>query len=438
MSKSIKRLSWLSFVCALSFLGSKLSAPAALIAYEPFEYGNVGGDLLALGGGSGFSGAWIGGGFNASSFNNYDIAAGGLSFSNLVVSSNHMTTAATSAIAGLRRNFATPLGATGTTNYLSFLIRPEVQPSAFSGLIVGNGSGAELFFGKSGSANQYVMETRGGGGRVSTGVVPVQGQTVFLVLKMEFANGPDRFTLYVNPAPGGAEPVSAFVKSDLDLGTAAALFFYSQGAYSVDEIRLGTSWSEVTPAVAVSRGTIQFKSRNFTFAENDGFAKIIATRTSSSHGEVSVSFKITSGTALKNLDFQETNAVVSWADGELGDRIIRVPLLDDTFYEGSEVAALSLVNPTAGATLGMNSTATLTLLDSLSGPDIFSLKEQPPGSLTLLFHGHPSESYTAFGSTNLGFWQPLGAATHLSNGVFRFVDPMTPPTAKKFYFIQQP
>jgi hypothetical protein len=83
--------------------------------------------------------------------------------------------------------------------------------------------------------------------RVLSDVEPRVGTTSFLVVKMEIKEGPDRFTLYVNPVPGKPEPQNGFVKDDLDLEFADQLILYSRAACSVDEIRLGTAWADVTP-----------------------------------------------------------------------------------------------------------------------------------------------------------------------------------------------
>ncbi len=75
--------------------------------------------------------------------------------------------------------------------------------------------------------------------------------TAFIVVKMEFRDGSDRFTLFMNPTPGKPEPSDGVVKEDLHLELADKLFLYSRGAWSVDEIRLGTIWHDVTPAAEV-------------------------------------------------------------------------------------------------------------------------------------------------------------------------------------------
>src|SRR5436190_18066770 len=83
---------------------------AALIAYDGFEDGAVGSDVVGKAGGTGFIGPWIIGGFNASIHDNYDIGAGSLSFQSLLTSGNRATTLPVNNIAGLTRDLAQPLG----------------------------------------------------------------------------------------------------------------------------------------------------------------------------------------------------------------------------------------------------------------------------------------------------------------------------------------
>jgi hypothetical protein len=105
----------------------------------------------------------------------------------------------------------------------------------------------EFSIGKSGTESDYVMQQHGGTGRVGVGLAPRVGETVFIVVKMEFRQGPDRFTLFMNPTPGEKEPAMGAVKYDLDLEFADSLILFSRCAWSVDEIRLGTTWADVTP-----------------------------------------------------------------------------------------------------------------------------------------------------------------------------------------------
>ena len=92
-----------------------------------------------------------------------------------------------------------------------------------------------------------MIENRGGFGQVSSGVATVAGQTAFLVVRADFLAGNDLFTLHVNPAPGAPEPTTGVLKSDLNLGSVSRIGIYSTGAFSVDEIRLGATYEDVTP-----------------------------------------------------------------------------------------------------------------------------------------------------------------------------------------------
>ena len=95
----------------------------------------------------------------------------------------------------------------------------------------------------------YVVESRGGNGQADSGIAAVTGQTTLLVLRADFTSGIDKFTLYVNPTPGGAEPLAGAGKQDVDIGAVTGLTLYSTGAYSVDEIRVGTTFADVVPTV---------------------------------------------------------------------------------------------------------------------------------------------------------------------------------------------
>jgi hypothetical protein len=244
------------FVFALGTVLASLVAEAALHSYDGFDYTPAGSDLLGKNGGFGFGTAWRPGGFNASNNVNYDVQNGSLSFGPLLTSGQRVQTDAVGAIAGLTRDFSTPLGTAGTTRYASFLLRPEgtLQGGAFNGffgIVFEQPLEPELFIGKPGATaiDRYVLEDRGGALQVASTLAPVVGQTVFLVVKAQFAAGNDQFTLYVNPTPGGPEPATGLVKNNSDIGTVAGVTLYSTGAFSIDEFRLGDTFADVTPIV---------------------------------------------------------------------------------------------------------------------------------------------------------------------------------------------
>ena len=225
-------------------------------ANEPFAYPLPGADLLGQNGGTGFAGPWFPSGLNASIHDSYDIAGGSLGFGGLAVTGNRMQSAPTDAIAGLGRNLAAPIASSAVaTKYFSLLLRPEggLGQGAFNGFFgayldgTANAGDADLFVGKPGSAvvGRYVLENRGGAGQVQSPLTPVVGETALLVVRAELRPGPDRFTLHVNPDPCMPEPDSGTVKTDLDLGDVNAIVIYSTGGFSLDELRLGSSFDGV-------------------------------------------------------------------------------------------------------------------------------------------------------------------------------------------------
>jgi hypothetical protein len=237
----------------------------ALIAYEGFGYRNIGVDLLGRTGGAesfGFAGPWAVGGFNASVHTNYDIAEGSLTFGNLLTDGNRARTGPTAAIAGLTRTFSTPVGAAGTTRYFSFLLRPEGTLNAgvfngFFGVTLETANDPEVYSGKpgGGALANYVIEDRGGGDQHTSPVPVVIGQTALLVVKAEFGTATDTFTLYVNPTPGGPEPLTGVVKNSAT-GDGLGFTLYSTGEFSVDELRLGETFADVTPVVPEPGGAV--------------------------------------------------------------------------------------------------------------------------------------------------------------------------------------
>jgi len=257
-------------------------ARASLIVYEGFSQSFP----IYANGGTGFSGPWAQGGFNAFA-SGYTASESSLCYRGLQTSSGSVSGGAFSAINGAKRGLAQPLGADNTTVYLSFLLQPRGTLDAgvfngFFGLTLNGSLGQDLFIGKPGGPDQYVLETRGGSGQVASGASVAVGETTLLVLKAQFQSGNDIFTLYVDPLPGRPEPASAVVKTDLDLGVVSALGIYSTGAFAIDEIRIGTTYADVTPVADGSARTdddmLHEESCRGTELDNDGSGSSKPTR----------------------------------------------------------------------------------------------------------------------------------------------------------------
>ena len=255
-----KRLrDFLKFGVALVAIGSQPTW-AALIAYEGFTPSFP----VFANGGTGFSGPWTVSG----SFSSYIPGDGSLCYPKLPSSSGSisafpMNSTGTYAVAN--RILAQPIGADNTTVYISFLIQPTGPFSSqeeYFGLSFGG-----LFVGKPGmGANQqYVIETFGGTGQVPSGKPALAHRNALLVVKIQFLPGNDLVTLYVDPTPGQPEPSSGVSKSDLDLGMVSTIQTTSgmfTSGVTMDEIRVGTTFADVVPAVSFPAAILNCLSEN--------------------------------------------------------------------------------------------------------------------------------------------------------------------------------
>ena len=233
-------------VLLLSFLYAT-PLQATLVAYEGFDYLPVSEPVPGLNGGTGFA-AWDTGP------GKYNTDSSGLSFGALTVSGRRAFTenADSSFPEILGRSLTSPI-TTGTV-YASFLTRSELDlgvgfANGYFGLDLEGTGGSGLFIGMPGGILQeWVMEDVGGGGQVSTGQAVVSEQIKLMVVKLELNSvGTETATLYVDPTPGGPEPAAGTIKSGFELGDFTNIAMNGGGAFSVDEIRIGTTFSSVTP-----------------------------------------------------------------------------------------------------------------------------------------------------------------------------------------------
>ena len=108
-------------------------------------------------------------------------------------------------------------------------------------------------------------------------------------------------------------------------------------------------------------GTVALSTNNLSVLESTGNVVLNVSRTVGSKGAISVSYTTNAGTATAGSDYTTTNGTLSWADADVADKTITVPVLDDTAAEGNEAFTVTLSAPTGGAVIGSNGTATITI-----------------------------------------------------------------------------
>jgi hypothetical protein len=248
-----------------TFASVTLTSGAAdpnLLTYESFAYNQGTGPSSLHGqpnngtqGSSGWDGvAWgqVFGGGTA-----FIIANGSLSDpSHLLMTTGNCTSATGNNFAD---RFNVYTGLPGHTNvsptYYSILIRPDNAPTTtnFYGLelytSLGNGN---VFVGKNGAGLNWGLQQNSN--QVFSSVACTISQTVFLVVRGEYTpSNSNTFRLYVNPTPGAPEPGTADAIITANLGTQNGLNLTTSngGLATFDELRIGTSYADVTPAVTV-------------------------------------------------------------------------------------------------------------------------------------------------------------------------------------------
>jgi hypothetical protein len=109
-------------------------------------------------------------------------------------------------------------------------------------------------------------------------------------------------------------------------------------------------------------GTIQLADTSFDATEGS-VVNILVARSGGSSGVASVDYATADGTAVAGSDYTARNGTLTWPDGVSGNRTISIPITDDNLVESSESFTVTLSN-VSGATLGANSSATITIIDN--------------------------------------------------------------------------
>ena len=257
------------------------AADPDLLTYEPFAY-NQGSGAASLNGqptnGTQGSNGWdnVTWGQFLGGATSYTIGQGSLSDpSNLLVTTGNCTRTT----GGFAGRFNVYTGLPGHTNanptYFSVLIRPDnLGPTnGFFYLQIFGQNGDDLLAGKLAGSTFWGLQPGTNLGQAFSTVPVVSNQTTFLVVRGNYApaGSPSTFLLYVNPTPGAPEPATADATVSFIIPTQNGLAFNTQNgaAASFDEIRVGTNYADVTPAVAVVANTNKFNITSITRVGND-------------------------------------------------------------------------------------------------------------------------------------------------------------------------
>jgi hypothetical protein len=239
-----------------------IQAHAFVIASEDFDYDDVA--LIRGGyGGSGWVDPWSG---------NCFITPGSLRFANLAHHGNKLTTSGEQTGPELVKcSFRTlstegneavmdngRLGKDNTTIWVGFLVNvPAPTPvTGYGGLSLYDGNRQQVFIGDTGASNVWAFERTGQLQRFSE--VLAGPKTCFLVCRIQFLEGDDEVTMWVNPEPGTRPPpeqaaaVSPAMVRDFHFNRIR--FCSAPTPMSFDAVRFGTSYADVAPTDRQNEG----------------------------------------------------------------------------------------------------------------------------------------------------------------------------------------
>ncbi|WYM00653.1 MAG: Calx-beta domain-containing protein [Gloeotrichia echinulata CP02] len=181
----------------------------------------------------------------------------------------------------------------------------------------------------------------------------------------------------------------------------------------IDEVAITPISQFVSP---VSSGILAFSQAGYSVNE-DGtpIAAVTVTRTGGSFGTVSATINLTNGTSTAESDYNNAPITVNFADGETS-KTVTIPIIDDSQFEPDETINLTLNNPTNGAQLGTQNTATLTIINNdapvVVRPISYDMLNGNTGS-----YNYWDESYTGTGNKFQNLASLSGGLGDLTDGI---------------------
>ncbi len=149
--------------------------------------------------------------------------------------------------------------------------------------------------------------------------------------------------------------------------------FFPSGTVVVSDISNGLFvLRDGAATLGQNAGRIGFSSTTVQAGERNENARVVVRRNAGTAGAVSVEYSTSDLDAMAGSDYTAVTGTLEWAAGDMDDRTITIPLVDDGDEEGEEAFRVTLANPGGGAWLEGSASIDVTIDDGASvGP--------PPG-----------------------------------------------------------
>jgi choice-of-anchor B domain-containing protein len=111
-------------------------------------------------------------------------------------------------------------------------------------------------------------------------------------------------------------------------------------------------------------GRLGFAAPSASGAENSGTISVRVQRTIGRAGAVSLQYATSGSAAAEGVDYTGTSGTLEWPSGDFADKVIAIPVADDTEVEIGETFTLTLSALSGGAALDGSSTSIITINDN--------------------------------------------------------------------------
>jgi choice-of-anchor B domain-containing protein len=116
-----------------------------------------------------------------------------------------------------------------------------------------------------------------------------------------------------------------------------------------------------------SAGRVGFAAPSASHGENVGTINLRVQRVVGNAGAVTVQYATSHGTADGG-DYTASSGTLSWAAGDMADKIVAISVIDDGTIESAETLSITLSAPTGGATIDGATMLTVTINDNDGAP----------------------------------------------------------------------
>ena len=163
--------------------------------------------------------------------------------------------------------------------------------------------------------------------------------------------------------------------------------------------------TDLVSAAGVVPTAVQLEAQTYSGNEGSGNLPVTVVRSGGSTGTATVNYATQDGTATAGTDYTATAGTLVFAPGETS-KIINIPIINDTVFEGNETFNFVLSNPNGGSVeVQSPNTAALTIVDNDSYPFLqtsdISVNEPPiTGTATALITVQLSNQTTQTATVN--------------------------------------